>query len=234
MTPKEFLAALMARAEDNPNSLAIKAKATQSTIFRFLEGESQEPRKSTLDKIARVYNVPVEAFYSDKIRALLVKQMGFENTGGTLEAILVQEPTLDYNVAPGPDMRAPLPLISWVQAGDWSEIIDNFAPGDAETWLPCPSKHGSRAYALRVEGVSMEPKFHSGDIIFVDPDLRAEHGSYVVVRLDDEKKATFKQLVIEGDQRFLRPENPAWPQQLIPINGNATICGVVIGRYEKM
>lgn len=233
MTPKDFLAALMARAGDNPNSLAAKAKATQSTIFRFLEGESQEPRKSTFDKIARVYGVPLEAFYSDRARAAVAQKLGLLPESDSSRAS-IKESLIDYNISPGPDMHAPLPLISWVQAGDWSEVIDNFAPGQAETWLPCPSNHGPRAYALRVEGVSMEPKFHNGDIIFVDPDKRAEHGSYVVVRLDDEKKATFKQLVIEGDQRFLRPENPAWPQQLISINGNATICGVVIGRYEKM
>lgn len=233
MTPKEFLSALMAQAGDNPNSLATKAKATQSTIFRFLEGESREPRKSTFEKIARVYGVPLEAFYSDRARATVAQNLGLLPKNDDFN-LLERQPSVDYNVSPGPDMRAPLPLISWVQAGDWSEVIDNFAPGQAETWLPCPSNHGPRAYALRVEGVSMEPKFHSGDIIFVDPDLQAEHGSYVVVRLDDDKKATFKQLVLEGEQRFLRPENPAWPKQLIPINGNATICGVVIGRYQKL
>lgn len=193
--------------------------------------------------LARKLNTSPQVIYNWKHRRLPTDQYeaaakafgrSIDDLIGTASRYAVNESEADYNVSSGPDMRAPLPLISWVQAGDWSEVIDNFAPGQAETWLPCPSNHGSRAYALRVEGISMEPKFHNGDIIFVDPDLRAEHGNYVVVRLDDDKKATFKQLVIEGDQRFLRPENPAWPQQLIPINGNATICGVVIGRYEKM
>lgn len=137
----------------------------------------------------------------------------------------------DHNVSPLVKQRPPVPLISWVQAGAWTEIVDNFAPGDAESWWPCPSTHGPNAFALRVRGVSMEPKFKDGSIIFVDPDRQADHGSNVVVRLDDEKEATFKQLVIEGDRRFLRPLNPSWPEQLIPINGNATICGVVIGQY---
>ena len=54
----------------------------------------------------------------------------------------------------------------------------------------------------------------------------------VVVKLDDEQQATFKQLIIEGDQKFLKPLNPNWPEPIIKINGNATICGVVIGKYE--
>lgn len=102
-------------------------------------------------------------------------------------------------------------------------VIDNFAPGDAEDWLPCPRKFGPHAFALRVRGISMEPRYHDGDIIFVDPDAHIEHGKYVVVLLDDEHEATFKQLVMESGQRFLRALNPDWPgPKLIPINCRST------------
>ena len=136
------------------------------------------------------------------------------------------------NIEPGPPIRGLVPLISWVQAGAWCAIVDNFAPGDAEDWLPCPRNFGPYTFALRVRGVSMEPKYQDGDIIFVDPDADATHGKNVVVRLDDEHEATFKQLVVEGEQKMLRALNPDWPgPKLIPINGNATICGVVIGKW---
>lgn len=78
----------------------------------------------------------------------------------------------------------------------------------------------------------MEPKYQDGDIIFVDPDVAPSHGSHVVVRLGDEQEATFKQLVLEGSRRFLRALNPDWPgPKLIEIDGNATIVGVVIGKW---
>ncbi len=132
-----------------------------------------------------------------------------------------------------------VPLISWVQAGEWSEIIDNFMAGDAEEWLPCPVTHGPRTFVLMVRGESMsnphgQPSFSDGDLIFVDPDRQWENGSLVVVRLDDEKEATFKKLIIEGNRKFLRPLNPAWPDQVIEINGNATICGVAIFKGGKL
>lgn len=136
------------------------------------------------------------------------------------------------NIEDGPDIRGRVPLISWIQAGAWSQIVDNFSPRDADDWMPCPSKYGPRTFALRVRGVSMEPKYQDGDIIFVDPDAEATHGKNIVVRLDDESEATFKQLVIEGEDKFLKPLNPDWPgPKLIQINGNATICGVVIGKW---
>lgn len=119
-----------------------------------------------------------------------------------------------------------LPLISWVQAGAWSDISE-VNPVDAERFL-CPVNCSEQSFVLRVQGVSMEPKFNDGDLIFVDPEAECIHGSYVVARLDDDNQATFKQLIIEGNQKFLKAANPNWPEQLIPINGNCTLVGKVI------
>jgi SOS-response transcriptional repressor LexA len=135
------------------------------------------------------------------------------------------------NVEAGPEQRGDVPVISWVQAGQWCDAADSYEPGIADEWLPCPVGHSKNTFALRVRGVSMEPKYQDGDIIFVDPHRHADNGSRVIVRLDDQKEVTFKQLVIEGDRKYLRALNPAWPEQIIEINGNATICGVVIGKW---
>ncbi|WP_354686658.1 S24 family peptidase [Cupriavidus necator] len=139
------------------------------------------------------------------------------------------------NFLPGPDIRGMIPLISWVQAGNWSDVVKAFTEEDAEEWLPALRAIGKRAFALRVEGQSMEPMFRHGEIIYVDPEVQAEHGKYVVVQLDDEPQATFKSLVIEGGQKFLRPLNPDWPgPKFLPINGNATIIGVVVGKWTPI
>lgn len=135
-------------------------------------------------------------------------------------------------------MRGRVPLISWVAAGHWCNVNDPYAVGDAEDWLACPVKHGPKTYALRVKGDSMHnpgsrPSFEDGDIIFVDPDRDAAHRSLVVARLDDENQATFKRLLIDGDKKMLEALNPSWPNRIFQVNGNATICGVVIARMES-
>lgn len=129
-----------------------------------------------------------------------------------------------------------VPLISWIQAGIWSDIEDPYAVGDAEDWLPCPVKHGPRAYCLRVRGDSMynptgRPSYADGDIIFVDPDREANNGDRVIVRLDDQKEGTFKQLLVEDGRKMLKALNPEWAPRYVEINGNATITGVVIGKW---
>lgn len=130
------------------------------------------------------------------------------------------------NVMPGPTIKNTAPLISWVQAGSWSEITEIKAY-DAERFM-CPVNCSDLTFVLKVQGISMEPKFDEGDLIFVDPEAECIHGSYVVARLDDDNQATFKQLIIEGGHKFLKAANPNWPEQLIPINGNCTLVGKVI------
>lgn len=72
--------------------------------------------------------------------------------------------------------RKRVPLISWVQAGCWSDVQDTFAAGEADHWEDAFSSTPSdSAFALVVEGESMtsphpgDLSFPSGTIIIVDP-----------------------------------------------------------------
>lgn len=141
-----------------------------------------------------------------------------------------------FSVVDEVEIASSVPLISWVQAGCWSDVADPFAPGVAEEWLPCPVRHGPNTYAVRVRGDSMynpegRPSYSDGDIIFVDPSKDAKHGDRVIVRLDDQAEATFKQLIIEDGRKLLKALNPVWVPRYIEINGNATMAGVVIGKW---
>lgn len=144
-------------------------------------------------------------------------------------------PRADHNTEPAPLYSGAVPLISWVKAGDWCEASDPYPIHEAEQWLPVPSRCGPRTFALRVRGESMhnphgKPSYEDGDIIFVDPDLEAKHRDRVIIRTDG-KEATFKQLIIEGERRVLKALNPAWPGGIIELHDDATICGVVIGKW---
>jgi len=122
--------------------------------------------------------------------------------------------------------RGQVPVISWVQAGMAAEISDPFPTGVSDRWLSTRVPVSDMALALEVRGDSMEPEFPEGAIIVVDPAKEARHGSFVVVRFEHEAEATFKQLKIDGARRYLAPLNDRYP--IIPINGEATIVGVVV------
>jgi SOS-response transcriptional repressor LexA len=182
------------------------AGLAQNSIHNIESGETKRPRK--IDALAQALNCTPE---------YLLFGIGEANN---------DEQNINSNVSPGPAIKATAPLISWVQAGAWSEISEIKAY-DAERFM-CPVNCSELTFVLKVQGISMEPKFHEGDLIFVDPEAECIHGSYVVARLDDDNQATFKQLIIEGDHKFLKAANPSWPEQLIPINGNCTLVGKVI------
>ncbi len=136
--------------------------------------------------------------------------------------------TFNENTSPAPEITQ-LPLISWTTAGTWEEVQDPLAPYQYEELIPVTKRYSNRAFALRIVGDSMQasdgPSFPSGCVIAVEPQHEATNGSFVVVRLEDSKEATFKQLVIDGPKRYLKPLNTRYP--IMEIEEEATICGVV-------
>lgn len=222
-TIADVLAKLMADHEiPSANALGRRTGLPQPTISRILNGSTKDPEAATVRILADFFSVTESQMRGiDAITPAVNERIG------------------RYNVEPGPDIAGQLPLISWVQAGAWQTVSDPYSPGVADEWLSCPVKHSPRSFVLRVRGESMfnpyeRPSFSEGDLIFVDPERAAVHGSLVVVRMEDSQEATFKKLVIEGDSRYLKALNPAWPEKMIPINGNATICGVVIFKGERL
>jgi SOS-response transcriptional repressor LexA len=131
------------------------------------------------------------------------------------------------NVAAGPEIKGKIPLINYVQAGAWKEIMDHFEPLD---WIETAANVSGKSFALRVIGDSMTnpygaPSLPDGFIAIVDPEAPYSNGSIVVARLENTNEAMIKQLIIDGPHRYLKPLNPTY--RTIEINENCVICGVV-------
>lgn len=126
------------------------------------------------------------------------------------------------------DIRT-VPVISWIQAGAWKEI--GYAEVDDVSLIekyPCPVPCGPLTYILRVIGDSMIDEYRPGDMIFVDPEVAPTHGDDVVAIMLDSGETTFKRLIEDGGQKFLKALNKSWPEPYIKINGNCSIIGTVI------
>jgi SOS-response transcriptional repressor LexA len=225
-------------------TLAKRISKTDSYVSRMLYPEGKSGRKrigeDMVEQIERGFGWEPGAFDSDASIADLAKSAAPVSSPvsqqkvplPSSQTIALQRSLHDRNVESGPESKGRYPLLSWVQAGAWEQIVDSFAPGDAEEWLDSPFKVSGKSFWLRVRGESMfdpanHESFRDGEAVLVDPCTDARSGSFVVVRLDDEAEATFKQLVIEGEKKFLKALNPSWPNRIIQVNGNATICGVV-------
>jgi SOS-response transcriptional repressor LexA len=121
------------------------------------------------------------------------------------------------NVTELDPQRIRVPLISWIQAGELSDVVDLFHPGEAVQWEDAlKSKPGHHSYALLVEGDSMVShtgahSFPPGTVLIVDPERGANAGDYVIAKDVQTQKATFKQLTTDGARWYLKPLNTQYP-----------------------
>jgi len=142
-------------------------------------------------------------------------------------------PTEGDNFEAGPDLKSrPYPEISWVQAGMWTEIGENFEPGPDQLWHYATVDLGPHGFVLRVKGSSMTApagvaqSFPHGSLIFVNPDLEALPGKFVIVRRNG-NEATFKKLITIEGEMFLEALNPDWQDRFMRLHKDDRICGVV-------
>lgn len=201
---------LMARKRISANALHRATDVPQPTITRLLQGRSTDPRDQTIKPLASYFNVSL-----NQLRGY--EPLPFDTDSSDDRQIA--------NTVPGPDLTMLVPEISWVQAGQWNDIIDNYHPGDFSRVVPVSKKMSPRSFALKVSGDSMADRFPEGCTIVVDPDFEPNNGSYVVARVNDATEATFKQLVLDAGRAYLKPLNPRYP--ILEMDDDTHICGVV-------
>ncbi len=173
----------------------------------YIENEQRKPTFDVLMKIIKALNADVQEF---------LQETGY----------------LPVNVEPvAMKNTRPVPVVSWVIAGKWEAVCDNFQPGDADDWIETEVK-GKNVFALKIKGDSMEPEFKEGEIVIVNPHVEAKSGDYVVVK-NDEEEATFKQLKVYGETTVLHPLNPKYPDIELKKRVKYHIVGKIVEKKKR-
>ncbi len=83
------------------------------------------------------------------------------------------------------------------------------------------------AFVLAVEGQSMAPRFHHGDMVIVDPDQSVTGGLCAILTDDGtgQRIARLKRLVVQGSNASLESLNPAYPTISLPAE-RVTACTI--------
>lgn len=140
-------------------------------------------------------------------------------------------------VSAGHGMDGMIPVISWVAAGSFSDVLP-VTIDDVIEWIPKPAHLSARAFGLVIQGRSMWPEFKPAEIIYVEPEINPWDlidGDLIVIHCNDDKQATFKQLVL-GDSledMYLKPLNEDWPDQKIIPMGECQLVGIVDSKYVR-
>lgn len=141
----------------------------------------------------------------------------------------IQEESGIYYPQGGRRIYSEVPLLSWQEAVSWLDPNITTPTHNPQQYLVIHIPASKHSFALRVEGDSMEApsgtSFPNRSIIVVDPEERMNNNAFVLAKQNASSPMVFKQLIIDGNRRYLKPLNPRYP--LIEINAQAIICGVV-------
>lgn len=126
-----------------------------------------------------------------------------------------------------------IPVLSWVQAGEWTESDSQVTIQDVKEWIYTTASVSSEAFALRVRGDSMTnpsgaPSIPEGSLVVVDPDRMISEdasGKIVVAQIIGSTEATLKKYVVDGPFKYLVPLNPNY--RPLEVNGNCKLVGIV-------
>jgi SOS-response transcriptional repressor LexA len=216
------------KGKDRQGQLGKLFGVDQKAARKWLEEEgfpAQKRQQEFIEKLnAKGAQITGEwLFYGDQTKAPL----WYKHLMNLNDVDQTNTYTVTSNTEAGPFIKGKIPLINYVQAGQWAEIMESFEPMD---WIERTLDVSPKAFALRVKGDSMTnpfgaPSLPEGFIAIVEPDAHYDHGSIVVARLEGSNEATIKQLIIDGPHRYLKPLNPNY--RTIEINENCIICGVV-------
>lgn len=146
----------------------------------------------------------------------------------------------DRRASPTAHVRA-IPVINKLSAGYPADFTDlGYPVGFADEYISAPvDLEDPNAFAVRVVGDSMEPRYHEGDIVIFSPAMAVHSGDDCFVRFGmtggpSEGQSTFKRVFFDGDEQLrLQPLNERYAPT---ITRPADVAGIfrAAARYEKL
>jgi phage repressor protein C with HTH and peptisase S24 domain len=199
--------------------------AILEALERVLEFSSGE-----LTRVAHLARTPVDVREEhemleaqvNKLRSVVRELLaGSRRKGGTEvegegETLRLDEDSIAEENASPLSAGVIVPVINKVAAGYPAEFTDlDYPPSVADEYIRCPDLHDAQAFATRVVGDSMEPRYREGDVVVFSPNTPAESGDDCFVRFAEDGGTTFKRLYVD-DERTLRlqPLNNLYPARI--------------------
>ena len=151
------------------------------TAHRIVTGKSKRPFKSSLEAIATYLEVSVPQLIGDEP---LVAE-----TETTLKSLAVNKHTKN------------IPLVGW-------QTLDNKITLETADSTLLVTHVSEKSFALTMPDYSMEPLFQKDSTLIFDPEAPIVDHNYVLVKLNLSNSYIFRQLLVDGEQKFIRSLNP--------------------------
>ncbi|MCC3719296.1 helix-turn-helix domain-containing protein [Rouxiella badensis] len=122
------------------------------------------------------------------------------------------------------------PVLTSLQASRLEDPLDVNTLKDIKLWFESDAPLEGDGFWTLVDNDSMTApvgiSIPVGTYVLYDFSREAVNGDFVLAKLNKSASITFKQFVTDGEHKFLKALNPAWP--LIQIDDGCEIIGVAV------
>ena len=221
--------------------VALKLRVTQQNYQKWESGFTKSPTTGTIIELANIFNTSVE--YLTNTEILPIYQALSETRQSELVSIAeekLKEQLNENKVIPFIDNLIPYQVISEqsLSAGYGNGYTD-----EQETYTVFWDKDVRYDYAAEIEGDSMEPKFHDGDIALIRKTHVNDYDGCVCV-IDDvaNQRVYIKRIHIEDTHVRLESLNKdtydngelIYPDILLENNENLKLIGKVVDSFKPI
>jgi len=189
--------------------LGRKIGVPRATINRLVSGKTPDPRASTLEAIARFFDITIDQLLGKK--PLL--GMHHENRSGS-------------------KVENWIPIIAWEQVNQWQKLINIIKPDTHFDWILGDQNIDGGTFAITFKGESMSPQFYANTVLIVDTNTPPKNRDFVIAYCSETQETLFRQLIIDGNYRFLNPINTIFPA--VQLKNNDQIIGLVVQSRNKL
>ncbi len=178
---------LMSLAQINASELARRTGIAQPIIHRLSTGQNTNPKLATVKPIARYFLVSVSQL------------IGEEPLPNDQSFLRVSSEHRGWNR---------VPMISWQDAVNWPVPLPHYENSNEAIYVSTDAPVSKLAYGLTIKGGAMEPLFPEGTTIVVEPKRKPANRDFVVVHMQGEAEARLKQVIMDGNDHYLKSLNP--------------------------
>lgn len=202
---------LMFKKNVNTSKLARNINLPQQTLQRIVSGTSTNPHGKTLKAIADFFNISLEQLKGESPLP--------ESILGMQLSTIIKAKTKE------------IPKISWNEAETYVHKFEEYPANEhVSVDLSVPDK----TFAVTLPDSSMEPYFPKGSLLILDPEKIIKDRCFVLVKVLEGKTIIFRQLIIDGEHKYLKPLNPdlnTFPMRLLK-ESDCTLGVMIEFRYK--
>ncbi len=180
MKISETLSRLIKEHGLNTLELSRRTGIGQPVIYRIMSGETDNPKIATVCALADYFKLTVNQL------------IGETPLPGDTKKTTSKEP-------------AGIPFIDWEDVDNWP--LSKAKLNKAER-IDSEIGYNPNLYALKMHDDSMDPLFSKNTILIIDASKQSKDRSYMIIKHKDQKKAVFRQVLIDDDFQYLKPLNP--------------------------